>query len=99
MSSRDVGNLFLELYENCLVIFIISARTRPGLQGPFSDHDFDFSKLELHCALTKLSGDQDSEKEIYVFSKTFKLYEAFTLYHMFGNKKSNHCCKATVIRE
>lgn len=63
MSPRDVGDLFLELYENCLVIFIISARTGPGLQGPFSDHDFDFSKLELHCALTKLSGDPDSEKK------------------------------------
>ena len=70
MSPWNVCNLFLEMQKNPLVIFITKARTRPGQQGPFSDHDFDFSKLELQYALMKLSGNQDSgEKKILHFLK------------------------------
>lgn len=51
----------LRMHENCSIIFIIDAKTRPGVQAQFSDHDFDLSMLTLYCVLMKLSWDQDSE--------------------------------------
>lgn len=45
----------LRMHENYSIIFIIDAKTRPGVQAQFSDHYFDFSMLTLYCVLMKLS--------------------------------------------
>ena len=85
------------MHKNCLVIFITKARTRPGLQGPFSDHDFDFSKLELQCALMKLSGDQDSgEKKNSMFSQRHFTYVKHLPYIVCGGSLVIKSCPTLV---
>ena len=97
MSPWNAWNLFLEMHKNCLVIFITKARTRPGLQGPFSDHDFDFSKLELQCALMKLSGDQDSgEKKNSMFSQRHFTYVKHLPYIVCGGSLVIKSCPTLV---
>ena len=154
MSPWNVCNLFLEMHENCLVIFITKARTRPGLQGHFSDHNFFFfpswnsSVLWWNCQEIRIQGKKIKSTlsqrhftfvkhlpynvcggglvvkscsslvtpwtvahqdplsvgfprqdywSVLPFPSSGDLPDPGIVYCMIGNKKSNHCCKATVV--
>lgn len=96
-SPWDVCNLFLEMRENHLVIFITEARMRPASSLLW----FWFFQAEVSLSFDKTvrrSIFRGKKKKGLMFSpRQFSCGKY--LYSVFGNKKSNHCYKATVICE